>query len=190
MSIKEKINYRLLELSMVHLRMMHLHQKGFTLIELLVVIGIVGILLSITLVAINPARQFRLANDAARASHISTLSSAVAQLIIDNKGSLPANLAALSSANYYSLAQSTSTNIAVSVATVTLCNYLTGSISLNPTLGVQTYITKLPADPLTTAYLYTNCNVFDTGYSMKIVKGRVYVAATTQEPAGTIEVSR
>jgi prepilin-type N-terminal cleavage/methylation domain-containing protein len=33
-------------------------QKGFTLIELLVVIGIVGILLSITLVAINPARQF------------------------------------------------------------------------------------------------------------------------------------
>ncbi len=38
-------------------------QKGFTLIELLVVIGILTVLLSIVLVAINPARQFSQANN-------------------------------------------------------------------------------------------------------------------------------
>ena len=190
MSIKEKINYRLLELSMVHLRMMHLHQKGFTLIELLVVIGIVGILLSITLVAINPARQFRLANDAARASHISTLSSAVAQLIIDNKGIVPTAISNLSSGTYYLLATGASANASISAQAQSLCNYLTGGESLNSILGSQTYITKLPVDPGSTSYVYTSCTAFNTGYSMKIVNGRVYVAATTTEPAGTIEVSR
>jgi prepilin-type N-terminal cleavage/methylation domain-containing protein len=36
--------------------------KGFTLIELLVVIGIVVILMTAALVAINPFRQFAMAN--------------------------------------------------------------------------------------------------------------------------------
>ncbi|MDQ5951176.1 MAG: hypothetical protein QG639_453, partial [Patescibacteria group bacterium] len=38
-------------------------KHGFTLIELLVVIGILAVLLAITLVAINPARQFAQANN-------------------------------------------------------------------------------------------------------------------------------
>ena len=165
-------------------------QKGFTLIELLVVIGIVGILLSITLVAINPARQFRLANDAARSSAISTISSAVAQLIIDNKGIVPTAISNLSSGTYYLLATGASANASISAQAQSLCNYLTGGESLNSILGSQTYITKLPIDPGNTSYQWTSCSSFNTGYSMKIVNGRVYAAATTTEPAGTIEVSR
>jgi prepilin-type N-terminal cleavage/methylation domain-containing protein len=35
------------------------NKKGFTLIEILVVIGIIGILATVVLVAVNPSRQFK-----------------------------------------------------------------------------------------------------------------------------------
>lgn len=163
-------------------------QKGFTLIELLVVIGIVGILLSITLVAINPARQFRLANDAARSSAINTLSSAITQLILDNKGVLPTGIVPLSTNTY---ASATTANATANVATAfkSLCNFITGVESLNTTVGAQIYIPKLPVDPAT-GFSYTDCTSFNLGYSLKIVNTRVNVTANTQEPAGTIEVVR
>ena len=45
-------------------------KKGFTLIELLVVIGILAVLLTIVLIAINPGRQFAQANNTKRRSDV------------------------------------------------------------------------------------------------------------------------
>ena len=56
---------------------------GFTLIEILVVIGIIGVLSSITLVAINPAKQLCDARDAKRISYTKELRSALYQYIIE-----------------------------------------------------------------------------------------------------------
>ncbi len=61
-------------------------KAGFTLIELLIVMGIVGILATIVLVAVNPARQFAQARDTQRVANINAILNAVSALIADNRG--------------------------------------------------------------------------------------------------------
>src|SRR3989344_9447174 len=63
--------------------------KGFTLIEILVVIGIIAILATIVLIAINPARQFAKARDTQRTSNVNAILNAVGQFVADKKGTLP-----------------------------------------------------------------------------------------------------
>lgn len=152
--------------------------KGFTLIELLVVIGIVGILLTITLVAINPARQFALANDTGRKQGINSISSAVAQIIIDNTGVMPA---AADPGSVYKAFSSADASLQ------SLCQGITGLASVTKA-GSQTYMSKLPIDPRTGTF--TSCTDFDTGYSIRVQSNRVYVKAQMQETTAPEEVSR
>ena len=67
-------------------------QQGFTLIELLVVIGILAILLAITLIAINPARQFAQARNTNRQNAVSQILNAVGSYFADHGGTLPTDL--------------------------------------------------------------------------------------------------
>ena len=52
--------------------------KGFTLLELLIVIGILAILATVIIVAINPAELLRRARDSQRLSDLSSITSALA----------------------------------------------------------------------------------------------------------------
>jgi len=65
------------------------NNKGFTLIEILVVIGIIAVLATIVLIAINPARQFAQANNSQRSSNVNAILNAIGQYTADNKGALP-----------------------------------------------------------------------------------------------------
>src|SRR3989338_10556361 len=67
--------------------------KAFTLIELLVVIGILTVLFAIVLIAVNPDRQFKQANDTQRRSDVSAILNAVGHYQTDNNGALPAAIA-------------------------------------------------------------------------------------------------
>lgn len=74
------------------MKLLKRNRSGFTLIELLVVIGILGILLAIVLIAINPAAQFAQANNTARTNDVNTILNAVHQYSADHRGVLPAGI--------------------------------------------------------------------------------------------------
>ena len=71
---------------------MHKKQTGFTLIEILLVIGIIAVLATVVIVALDPAKRFQDARDSRRLSDIQSILSAVQQYIVDNKGALPSGL--------------------------------------------------------------------------------------------------
>lgn len=151
------------------------NQKGFTLIELLVVIGILAVLLAITLIAINPARQFAQANNTQRQSDINTILNAVGQYLVDNKG----NIAAMTTAGL----TSTPTNIvdAVTDATgVDICLLL-----------VPDYIAAMPVDPQNGVWTdVAGCTTYNTGYDISVsaTNNRVTVTATAESVGGTTPV--
>ncbi len=150
------------------------HNKGFTLIELLVVIGILAILLSITLIAINPARQFGQANNTNRRSAILQILNSVHQYVAENKGQLPAEISGLT-AGTATLFDSTNFP--------NLCGQL-----------MPNYIPALPTDPSLNAANITDCAVvggWSTGYNIsRDAANRVTVSAPTTDNSEVISVTR
>lgn len=142
-------------------------EEGFTLVELLVVIGILTILLSIVLIAINPARQFAQSNNTKRRADVVAIANAVHQYAADNNGSLPSGI------------DGTATNIGSGTGDVDICSDL-----------VDTYIAEMPTDPVDGSY--TDCTTYDTGYEISTTgsSGRITVGAPSAELSETIEITR
>ncbi|MCA9302362.1 type II secretion system protein [Candidatus Nomurabacteria bacterium] len=143
------------------------NNKGFTLIELLVVIGILTILLSIVLIAINPSRQFQQANNTQRRSDVSAILNATHQYMADNNGTPPSAIT------------NTATNIGSGNTDIDLCDDL-----------VPTYIAEMPFDPIDGSY--TSCASYDSGYeiSKSSTDNRITVSAPSAELSETISVTR
>ncbi len=152
--------------------------QGFTLIELLLVIGIIAILASIVIVAINPTKQLGDARNAQRRSDVNTILNAVYQYAIDNGGALP------DSANIPTTA-ATAKTICASDANAAQCTAI-GGVNLRSLTG--TYIVSVPRDPSLTS---ANTN---TGSRYSIWKdstnNRITITATTTDRGVPISASR
>ena len=142
-------------------------RPGFTLIELLLVIGIIAILASIVIVAINPTKQLGDARNAQRRSDVNTILNAVYQYAIDNKGAMPGCLAAGSGGN-----------ICVKGST---CTGVTGGCDLDSL--TTSYIVDIPKDP-------SGATGNDTNYDVSVTSGRVTVLTPNAEQGQTISVTR
>lgn len=125
--------------------------KGFTLIEILVVIGIIAVLATIVIIAINPARQFAQARNTQRTSNVETILNAIGQNTADNKGIL---------------------NCPTGTITASSTNIGTDTGLINLTCLVPGYIpTQIPMDP-------TNGNAGNTRYTVSVdTYGRYTVCA-------------
>ena len=143
-------------------------QAGFTLIELLVVIGILAVLLAITLVAINPARQFAQANDTQRQSDVNALLNAIHQYMADNSGQRPTGIT------------TSELTIASGAGNADICADL-----------VTDYLAAMPVDPIVgpSATDFTN---YTTGYTVvtSADNNRITVAAPGAEIAASISATR
>ncbi|MDO8270101.1 MAG: prepilin-type N-terminal cleavage/methylation domain-containing protein [Candidatus Levybacteria bacterium] len=146
-------------------------QKGFTLIELLVVIGILAVLLAITLIAINPARQFSQANNTQRASDVNAILNAVGQYAVENNGDLSALAIPVGSAS----------------AVVVGSNTAGGQLDFCPDI-VPTYIAEMPVDPQTGTWV--DCTNYSSNYTIfrSATDSRITVSAPNTEIPPAAEV--
>lgn len=140
-----------------------LNTKGFTLIEVLIVIGILAVLAAIVLVAINPARQFRQANNSQRVSNVNAVLNAIGQYTVDEKGAIPSEI------------EDDNDEIGGTAGSdfADLCDIL-----------VPKYLPALPVDPsLSDQSISENecAGNYITGYEVESEKGRIIVSAPFTE---------
>ena len=157
---------------------------GFTLIELLIVIGIIVILMAATLVAINPFRQFAIANNGNRWSGVNTILNAVSQRVVDNQGRFAYN------EPNFAITDCPATGDDVP-AVATAIGSAGGQYDCCTALA-PTYTAALPYDPQFGSFGTTCADPYDTDYSISCdsATGRITVCALDSQLGETICVTR
>ncbi|TSC58385.1 MAG: Uncharacterized protein Greene041619_609 [Candidatus Peregrinibacteria bacterium Greene0416_19] len=146
------------------------HRRGFTLLEVLIFIGIMSMLMTVVLFAVNPQKNFGVAHDAQRRSDIKSILDATYHYF-DEFEKLP---------NYLPLD-----------AAQEICRYeKTGDfcpdtmVDLSPFVDLHGYIGSIPVDP--------NAPATSTGtwyWIMRTPQGRVTVTAPHAEQTGSGVIS-
>lgn len=152
-----------------------INNKGFTLIEILVVIGIIGILATVVLVAVNPNRQFKQARDSQRVANVNTILNALGQNIADHEGNLVC----------------AGTKVELATDTVFSLNSDGGVNDFNiADCLIPDYISKLPYDPKSENAHFVDNDDFDTSYTLTKDSNNRFVVTAVGEIQPIISVVR
>ena len=140
--------------------------KGFTLIEILVVVALIAVLAAVTIVAINPAKNFADTRDTTRSSDVRQILNAITQYVYEEGHAIG------------------------DFGTITAC--ATGADAIGTGVGnvnlgsilIDEYIVAIPVDP-------DGGTEVDTGYTICLTPGgRVEIAAPNTENGSVISVKR
>ncbi len=137
--------------------------RGFTLVEMLVVIGLIALLASAALVAVNPSRQFKLARDSQRSVHVSAWLNAIGQNISENKGVF------------------TCGGVAKNLPATTTIISSNASSSDFASCIVPTYLANVPYDPTEAGAHFTSFTDYNTAYSVaQDTSGHITISAKSE----------
>ena len=159
------------DVCMININYKKYKQKGFTLLEVLMVIGILAILAAVVLVAINPARQFKIARDSQRNANISTILNAIGQNLTDHGGVFTCE-------GVIKIIPTSKALIANSGFDIASCL-------------VPDYISVLPFDPSKEDSQYTNESNYNSGYYIQSdEEGRITISANGEVTNSVLSVTR
>lgn len=146
--------------------------EGFSLIEILVVVALIVILATITIVAINPTKNFRDTRNAQRSTDVMQILNAVTQFTSEEGHTL----ADLESGSEVEKCEDGATKIGTTDEN--------GYINLQESDLVEEYIVAIPQDP-------SVGNEADTHYTIcQTESGRIQVAAIREGDGEPIVVKR
>lgn len=147
--------------------------RGLTIIELMISVSILVVILGVTLVVLNPAKQLSAARNSQRKLHLNSILNAVYANLADTR---------------------TGSFVCVNGDIPTTTKKMTsggGGFDIAPCL-IPSYINSLPFDPLASSSYYESVSNYDTGYL--IVKststGEITLSAPFTEGSSTISVTR
>jgi type IV pilus assembly protein PilA len=147
--------------------------KAFSLIEILIVVALMIILATITIIAINPAKNFQDTRNAQRSSDVSAILNAVTQYTSE-QGNLLSDLGTVP------LCTTTPAEIGTE----------TGMVDLTGEPLVEDYIVAIPVDPAT-GVVDEATGLITTGYTIcQTDGGRVQIDAPGAEGGKVISVKR
>ena len=178
--------------------------QGFTLIEILVVVGLIAILAAITIVAINPSKNFESTRNTQRSSDVSAILNAVTQYTSEEGNSLTT----LEQATQYGGAAGTNcaggntipacggTDLEIATGITDTTDDTDGdtTIDCDEYIGldevlVEEFIVAIPEDPTDASDLDGGGRL--TGYAMcETTGGRIQIDAPYAEGGATIVVTR
>lgn len=140
--------------------------KAFTLVEVLVVVALIAILATITIVAINPAKNFADTRNTQRSSDVAQILNAATQYTSEQGNDV---------SDFGTIPLCTATPAPIGTGA--------GNINLG-TLLVDEYIVAIPEDPSTGT-------AADTGYTIcQTTGGRIQIDAPDAENGAVISVKR
>jgi prepilin-type N-terminal cleavage/methylation domain-containing protein len=133
------------------------YNKGFTLIEILMTVALIGVLLGVIIISVDPVEQFANARNRRRIADTSAIALAVERYAQDNNGNLPGGI--------------DKTDKAICQANCATDNAQVALTVIQPFLAEG----MIPVDP-------SEEDAVVTGYTIRITEGRnVYVAAPNAE---------